>query len=67
MNVFFDFITNREYCNLKQLGEKAVYNTTVLSGNGLISMEKLGGIGVDTLTHWEKYGGAWGDPGASLV
>lgn len=27
MNVFFNFITNREYCNLKQLGEKAMYNT----------------------------------------
>ena len=27
VNVFFNFITNREYCNLKQLGEKAMYNT----------------------------------------
>lgn len=57
MNVFFNFITNREYCNLKQLGEKAMYNTMFFLETD------LGGAMV-TLIHWEKYdlgdqGGSW--------
>lgn len=49
MNVFFNFITNREYCNLKQLGEKAMYNTmffleTDLEGGGDGYLDSLGKI-----------------------